>query len=42
MSGFETYTCDRCSEEFKTLPGSNAAAGTYCSPACESADKGLS
>jgi hypothetical protein len=41
MSDFETYTCDNCSEEFKAHPSGNAAANTYCSPACETAGKGL-
>jgi hypothetical protein len=41
MSGFETYTCNSCSEEFSAHPSANAAANTYCSPACETAGKDL-
>ena len=41
MSAFDTYDCDHCGEAFKALDGANAAEGGYCSPACESAGKGL-
>ena len=41
MSDLEAYTCDTCTEEFSAHPSSNAAANTYCSPACETDGKGL-
>lgn len=41
MSSFETYTCENCGEEFGALPSAKAAETGYCSPACETAGKGL-
>ncbi|WP_267639651.1 hypothetical protein [Haloarchaeobius amylolyticus] len=41
MSDFETFTCSECSTDFKALPGANAAENEFCSPACETAGKGL-
>lgn len=41
MSGFETYTCANCAKDFRAHPSANAANNEYCSPACESAGKGL-
>lgn len=41
MSDFQTYDCDSCGEAFKAHPSANAAANTYCSPACESSGKDL-
>jgi DNA-directed RNA polymerase subunit RPC12/RpoP len=41
MSDFGSYTCGNCGEEFSAHPSSNAAANTYCSPACETTGKGL-
>jgi len=41
MSGFETYTCENCGDEFTAHPSANAAANAYCSPACENEGKGF-
>ena len=41
MSAFETYTCEECDESFEAHPSARAAANGYCSPACETAGKGL-
>jgi hypothetical protein len=41
MPAFDTYTCNDCGDEFKAIPGANAAEAGYCSPACESDGKGL-
>lgn len=41
MPEFDTFECENCGEEFQALPGANAAEEGYCSPACESAGKGL-
>lgn len=41
MPAFDTYTCENCGEEFKALPGANAAENGYCSPRCESEGRGL-
>jgi predicted nucleic acid-binding Zn ribbon protein len=41
MPEFSTYECEQCGEQFKAVDGANAAANGYCSPACESAGKGL-
>ncbi|SEP13341.1 hypothetical protein SAMN05216388_103611 [Halorientalis persicus] len=41
MSEFETYSCGSCTETFSAHPSSNAAANTYCSPACEIEGKDL-
>lgn len=38
---FESYDCTTCGESFKAYPESNAANGPYCSPSCETEDKGL-
>jgi len=41
MSDFETYACEHCEEGFVAHPSARAAESPYCSPACESAGKGL-
>lgn len=41
MPEFDTYECANCGRDFQALPGANAAEDGYCSPACESAGKGL-
>ncbi|WP_257217569.1 hypothetical protein [Halapricum salinum] len=41
MSDFERYTCKNCEETFKAHPSARAAQNGFCSPACESAGKGL-
>ena len=41
MSDFETVTCTECGTDFKAHPSANAAETKYCSPACETAGKGL-
>jgi hypothetical protein len=41
MPDLDTYTCSNCSESFSAHPSSNAADAGYCSPACETAGKGL-
>ncbi|WP_435358425.1 hypothetical protein [Haloarchaeobius sp. DFWS5] len=41
MSDFETYACAECGADFVARSGANAAENEYCSPACETAGKGL-
>jgi hypothetical protein len=41
MPSFETFECANCSEAFAAHPSANAAQNSYCSPACETAGKGL-
>lgn len=41
MNDFETLECANCGASFKTLQGSNAAVGGYCSPRCEVEAKGF-
>lgn len=41
MSGLQTFECDQCGETFAAVAGANAAENGYCSPACETAGKGL-
>lgn len=41
MPALNTYDCVECGESFRAVEGSNAAENGYCSPACETAGKGL-
>jgi hypothetical protein len=41
MADFETFECANCGDDFKALPSAQAAETGYCSPACETAGKGL-
>jgi predicted nucleic acid-binding Zn ribbon protein len=42
MPTLATYECSECGESFKAVDGARAAENGYCSPACETAAKGLS
>jgi DNA-directed RNA polymerase subunit RPC12/RpoP len=41
MPELNTYECEHCGEEFGAVEGAKAARNRYCSPACETAGKGL-
>jgi len=41
MSGFETYACENCNEEFTAHPSARAAETGYCSPQCHTAGEGF-
>jgi len=41
MSDFETFECANCGGPFVAHPSANGAGNGYCSPACETAGKGL-
>lgn len=41
MPEFETIECANCGDEFRALPGANAAENGYCSPDCEVSGKEL-
>ncbi len=41
MSDFETFECANCGGSFTAHPSAHAAQEKYCSPACETAGKGL-
>lgn len=38
---FETYDCEHCGDSFKAYDDAQAARNGYCSPRCETQDKGL-